>query len=201
MTVLVTGGAGFIGSNFVLDWLAASRRAGRQPRRADLRRQPARTWQPLAGRSRATSSCRATSATARCSTACSPSTGRARWCTSRPRAMSTAASTARRPSCGPTSKAPSRCWRRRARTGPACQRRERERFRFLHVSTDEVYGSLGPTRRAFTEDPPLRAQQPLLGQQGGERPPGARLAPHLRPAGADHQLLQQLRALSVSRRS
>ena len=28
--ILVTGGAGFIGSNFVLDWLAAARRAGRQ---------------------------------------------------------------------------------------------------------------------------------------------------------------------------
>src|SRR5256886_9382063 len=28
---------------------------------------------------------------------------------------------------------------------------ERERFRFLHVSTDEVYGSLGPTDPAFSE--------------------------------------------------
>src|SRR2546423_2102299 len=28
---------------------------------------------------------------------------------------------------------------------------ERERFRFLHVSTDEVYGSLGPDDPAFTE--------------------------------------------------
>src|SRR5216117_3618160 len=28
---------------------------------------------------------------------------------------------------------------------------ERERFRFLHVSTDEVYGSLGPKDPAFTE--------------------------------------------------
>ena len=28
---------------------------------------------------------------------------------------------------------------------------EREAFRFLHVSTDEVYGSLGPGDRAFTE--------------------------------------------------
>src|SRR5438477_4548329 len=28
---------------------------------------------------------------------------------------------------------------------------ERERFRFLHVSTDEVYGSLGPNDPAFTE--------------------------------------------------
>ncbi len=29
--------------------------------------------------------------------------------------------------------------------------RQREQFRFLHVSTDEVYGSLGPTDPAFTE--------------------------------------------------
>ena len=38
--ILVTGGAGFIGANFVLDWLAQTRRAGRQPRQAHLRRQP-----------------------------------------------------------------------------------------------------------------------------------------------------------------
>src|SRR5256712_4542433 len=30
-------------------------------------------------------------------------------------------------------------------------RTERDRFRFLHVSTDEVYGSLGPDDPAFTE--------------------------------------------------
>ncbi|MDP9268928.1 MAG: dTDP-glucose 4,6-dehydratase [Acidobacteriota bacterium] len=28
---------------------------------------------------------------------------------------------------------------------------DRERFRFVHISTDEVYGSLGPTDAAFTE--------------------------------------------------
>ena len=38
--ILVTGGAGFIGANFVLDWLAATRRAGRQSRQAHLRGQP-----------------------------------------------------------------------------------------------------------------------------------------------------------------
>src|SRR5258707_3434877 len=32
--------------------------------------------------------------------------------------------------------------------------RERESFRFLHVSTDEVYGSLGPREPAFAEDTP-----------------------------------------------
>ena len=37
--ILVTGGAGFIGANFVLDWLAAHRRAGRQSRQAHVRRQ------------------------------------------------------------------------------------------------------------------------------------------------------------------
>lgn len=35
----------------------------------------------------------------------------------------------------------------------------REAFRFLNVSTDEVYGSLGPTGR-FTEDSPVRPSSP-----------------------------------------
>jgi dTDP-glucose 4,6-dehydratase len=35
----------------------------------------------------------------------------------------------------------------------------RSRFRFLHVSTDEVYGSLGPTG-AFTEDTPYAPNSP-----------------------------------------
>ncbi len=34
-----------------------------------------------------------------------------------------------------------------------------EEFRFLHVSTDEVYGSLGPTER-FTENSPYRPNSP-----------------------------------------
>ena len=34
----------------------------------------------------------------------------------------------------------------------ALQGEERERFRFLHVSTDEVYGSLAPDAPAFTEE-------------------------------------------------
>ena len=43
----------------------------------------------------------------------------------------------------------------------------------------------------------LRAEQPLCGVQGRLRPPGARLPPYLRPAGADHQLLEQLRPAPV----
>src|SRR6266403_2066256 len=37
---------------------------------------------------------------------------------------------------------------------------ERERFRFLHVSTDEVYGSLGPDDPAFTETNRLAPNSP-----------------------------------------
>lgn len=37
---------------------------------------------------------------------------------------------------------------------------ERERFRFLHVSTDEVYGSLSPDAPAFTEDTPYAPNNP-----------------------------------------
>lgn len=36
---------------------------------------------------------------------------------------------------------------------------ERKRFRFLHVSTDEVYGTLGPTGY-FTEESPFRPNSP-----------------------------------------
>ena len=51
---------------------------------------------------------------------------------------------------------------------------DRYAFRFLHVSTDEVYGTLGP--RASSPKEPLQAQLPLLGQQGVQRP--SRAGPH-----------------------
>ena len=91
--ILVTGGAGFIGANFVLDWLARDRRAGRQPRQADLRRQP-RQPRARCATTRATCSCAATSATAALvGAAARASTGRARSSTSPPRRTSTARST------------------------------------------------------------------------------------------------------------
>src|ERR1700722_19081847 len=37
---------------------------------------------------------------------------------------------------------------------------EREQFRFLHVSTDEVYGTLSPTDPAFHEDTPYAPNSP-----------------------------------------
>ena len=190
--ILVTGGAGFIGSNFVLDWLAqcdepvvnldALTYAGNTENLASLAGDRRHVFvrgdicdRPLA-RSPA-----------------SPSTGRARSSTSRPRATSTAASTGRPSSSAPTSRAPSRCSRPRARTGatlagarqdgvPLPPRLDRRGLRLAR-----------PRRSRLPRIRHLRAEQPVLGEQGGERPPRPRLAPHLRPAGADDQLQQQLR--------
>jgi dTDP-glucose 4,6-dehydratase len=42
----------------------------------------------------------------------------------------------------------------------ACAGTERDAFRFLHVSTDEVYGSLGAKEAAFREDTPYAPNSP-----------------------------------------
>ncbi len=43
----------------------------------------------------------------------------------------------------------------------------REGFRFLHVSTDEVYGSLGPADPAFTENTPYAPNSPYSASKAG----------------------------------
>ena len=75
---------------------------------------------------------------------------------------------------------------------------ERERFRFLHVSTDEVFGSLGP-EGAFSETTPYAPRSPYSASKAG--------ADHLVRAWHDtyglptllDELLQQLRPLPVPR--
>ena len=42
-----------------------------------------------------------------------------------------------------------------------------DRFRFLHVSTDEVYGSLGPADPAFTESTPYAPNSPYSASKAG----------------------------------
>ena len=79
---------------------------------------------------------------------------------------------------------------------PACAA-----HRFHHVSTDEVYGSLGSGRPGVHGNHALRTQLAVLGQQGGVRSPGTRLSPHLRIAGHDQQLLEQLWPAAIFRRS
>jgi dTDP-glucose 4,6-dehydratase len=44
---------------------------------------------------------------------------------------------------------------------------EREGFRFLHVSTDEVYGSLAPDDPAFTERSPYAPNSPYAASKAG----------------------------------
>jgi dTDP-glucose 4,6-dehydratase len=44
---------------------------------------------------------------------------------------------------------------------------DRETFRFLHVSTDEVYGSLGPDDPAFTERTPYAPNSPYAASKAG----------------------------------
>jgi dTDP-glucose 4,6-dehydratase len=80
------------------------------------------------------------------------------WSTSPPRATSTAPSTAPPPSSRPTSSAPSTCSTAPAPTGAGLAE-PKAAFRFLHVSTDEVYGSLGATG-AFTETTPYAPNSP-----------------------------------------
>jgi dTDP-glucose 4,6-dehydratase len=43
----------------------------------------------------------------------------------------------------------------------------RDRFRFLHVSTDEVYGSLAPTEAAFHENTPYGPNSPYSASKAG----------------------------------
>jgi nucleoside-diphosphate-sugar epimerase len=68
--------------------------------------------------------------------------------------------------------------------------------KFHHVSTDEVYGSLGAT--GFSPRRRLRAELAVFREQGVERFARARVSSHLRFADGHHELLEQLRAVSIS---
>jgi dTDP-glucose 4,6-dehydratase len=166
---LVTGGAGFIGSNFVQRWLAGASLGQGEPvvnldalTYAGNLHQPARACKAMPPRVRAT----ATSPTARCWTAAGHAP---------PRAIVhfAAESHVDRSIHGPGDlHADQRgghlhaCWKRRAPTGAACRRPRR--FRFLHVSTDEVYGSLSDTDApAFTETTPYEPNSPYSASKAG----------------------------------
>jgi dTDP-glucose 4,6-dehydratase len=43
----------------------------------------------------------------------------------------------------------------------------RENFRFVHISTDEVYGTLGPDDAPFTEENPFRPNSPYAASKAG----------------------------------
>ena len=68
-------------------------------------------------------------------------------------------------------------------------------------STDRGVRVAGAGRPAVYRDHPVRPQQPLLCVEGGLRSFRAGLPPHLRAAHVHHQLLQQLRACRLPRKS
>ena len=68
----------------------------------------------------------------------------------------------------PTSWARSNCWKPRGHYWADLPSRERSAFRFLHVSTDEVYGSLGPQGR-FTETTPYAPNSPYSASKAALR--------------------------------
>jgi dTDP-glucose 4,6-dehydratase len=163
--ILVTGGAGFIGSNFVLDWLAGSSEpvlnldqltyAGNLANLAALAGDPRHLFVRGDIRDRAQVA--------------------ALLATHRPRAIVhfAAESHVDRSIDAPADfistnvggtfsllEAARGYWQE---LDPAA----RAAFRFLHVSTDEVYGSLGPGDPAFTETTPYAPNSPYAASKAG----------------------------------
>ena len=193
----ITGGAGFIGSNLVHHALAHTDRPPRHRRQADLRRQPAQP-RGRARRSARDVRRRRTSPIARRWRACSP--------TSQPRGR---AESGRRDARRSLDRQPAAVHRhqhrrhvRAARDGarsswPASPAPRARRSAFCTcrpTRSTARSGPIGPVQRGDA----VRAELAVRGEQGVGRSPGARLLPHLRPAGAHHELLEQLRAVSVS---
>ena len=197
--ILVTGGAGFIGANFVLDWLAAT--SASRSSISTSSRTPATS--AISRRLRGDARHRVR---ARRHRRCRALVG-ALLARHRPRAIVNFAAESHvdRSIHGPAAFIETNVVgtfalleASRAMVERSCRTAERAAFRFLHVSTDEVYGSLGPDDPAFCGDDAVRAEQPVFRVEGGVRSPRARVSPHVRPADADDELLEQLRSAAVS---
>ncbi len=158
--ILVTGGAGFIGSNFIIDWLGTAAQpeailnidclsyAGNLENLASVQTSPAYRFEKL--------------------DICDQPAIQALFVQHRPRAIVhfAAESHVDRSILGPGEFVRTNIQgtfslleAARAYWGEL-QEKEREQFRFLHVSTDEVYGSLGPKDPAFSEITPYQPNSP-----------------------------------------
>ena len=179
-TILVTGGAGFIGRNFVLRWIETRRRsvvnldkltyAGNPGNLASRRGQPRHHLR--AGRHR------------RSRTVSKPLLQAAS--SARHRALRRREP--RRP-LDPRSRSLHADQRRRhlhaarsrfAPTGPALDDAGRDALPLPARLDRRSLWLAGARRSCVLRDDALRAEQPVRGVQGGVRSPGARLSPHLR---------------------
>ena len=75
-------------------------------------------------------------------------------------------------------------------------RRRASAFRFHHVSTDEVFGSLGAERHCSPRRRPTQPNSPYSASKAASDHLVRAWHAHLWAADADHQLLEQLRAVS-----
>jgi len=165
MTILVTGGAGFIGSNFVLDWLAQGEEpvvtldkltyAGNLANLVRLRNDPRHTFirgdicdRPLIARLLATHRVRAVLHFAAESHVDRSIHGPAEFVQTNVVGTFSLLEEARA------------YWNELAGA-------QREGFRFLHVSTDEVYGSLQAGEPAFTETTAYSPNSPYSASKAG----------------------------------
>ena len=163
--ILVTGGAGFIGANFVLDWLAATGEpvvnidkltyAGNRQNLATIETDPAHRFVQA--------------------DICDRAAIDALFAGHRPRAIVhfAAESHVDRSILGPEAfvqtnvvgtftllEAARAYWN-------GLDAAAKGAFRFLHVSTDEVYGSLAPNDPAFTETTPYQPNSPYSASKAG----------------------------------
>ena len=176
MKVLVTGGAGFIGTSVVRQLLGEGESV------VNLDKLTYAGSNPAAGRARRRRTLRARGRRhrrRRCA--------RADLRTASPRRRH---APRRRDSCRPLDRRARRvrphqsarhlhvCSRRRASIGRRCPPRRRARFRFHHVSTDEVY-RLARCKATRPRGASYRPNSPYAASQGGCRSSRARLASHL----------------------
>ena len=196
--ILVTGGAGFIGSNFVLDWCAGHDEpvvnldkltyAGNLENLAPLAGDPRHVFVhgDIGDRTLVARLLAAAPAAARSST-------------SPPRPTSTARSTARPPSSQTNVVGTFTLLEAARAYWSALPEPERDRVPLpARLDRRGLRHRSAPTTGVHRDDA-LRPELPVLGLEGRVRPPRARLPPHLRPAHARRPTARTTTALPVPR--
>jgi dTDP-glucose 4,6-dehydratase len=193
--ILVTGGAGFIGSNFVLDWLAHQREPVVNLDKLTYAGN-VRNLAPVAGDAR--------HRFVRGDIGDAGAVG-ALLARHRPRAIVNFAAETHvdRSTFGPAAFIDTNVVGTFAllecvpRMVEALPEDERSAFRFLHVSTDECTARAGPDDPPFSETTPFAPNSPYAASKASSDHV-VRVSPHVRAAYADDELLEQLRPAAVS---